>query len=183
MCGITVFVYKYKVDLQYRQIKPCFIGVYGILEEDTRWNPSHMCCSVGFTWAKFRAECWDLGKKLRRRDRVENGLCGRSVKKKCFEMMCTVLRLHMVSKMQVSWHTFAWCLKNDGCQQRGRDRRGILTPSAIYTQVSAKYLSGLIIFIWRFFLSCCLFLDFEMGIFGQFGGYLLLAAINYNQTK
>lgn len=37
-------------------------------------------------------------------------------------MMYTVLGLHMVSKMQVSWHTFACCLKNDGCQQRERKR-------------------------------------------------------------
>lgn len=42
------------------------------LEEDTCWNPSHTCCSVRFTWAKYRAECWDWGMKARR-ERVKNG--------------------------------------------------------------------------------------------------------------
>lgn len=73
------------------------------LKEDPFWNPSHMCCSVRFTGAKFRAECCDWGMKARR-ERVKNGLCGDGGEE-CWEgeVTKTVQELCAVSKMQVSW--------------------------------------------------------------------------------
>lgn len=75
LSGRSVFVYKYSVEVQYKWI--CFHGGFNRLnlEEDTCRNSGHMCCSVGFTWAKFRAACWDWEMKARR-ERVKNGLCG-----------------------------------------------------------------------------------------------------------